>query len=130
MSSGWVRLEQPDVYEEHGDGEEEKQPPLPADAAALGHDEHAVHGAAEAHARRVKGVVHLLGEGGRFADFVADGSRHVFEDPDFAQNARNLLVVLTLQLVQNRVAVLPLLVRRRSSVRVGGRPGVAVAIAH
>lgn len=115
-----IVLEQPDVYEEHGDSKEEEQPPLPADAAALGHDEHAVHGSSEAHARRVKGVVHLLGEGGGFADFVADGSRHVFEDPNFAQNTRNLLVVLALQLVQHRVAVLPLLVGRRSSVRVRG----------
>lgn len=71
--------EQPDVGEEQDDGGEEAEPDLPPDAGPLGHEEHAVHGAAEAQARLVERVVHLLGQGARVADLVADRRSHLFQ---------------------------------------------------
>lgn len=56
------------------------------------------------------------------------GLTYVLEDLDFAKNARHLLIVLALQLVQHRVAVLPLLVRRRSSICARGRAAVRVSV--
>lgn len=53
---------------------------------------------------------------------------YVLEDLDFAQNTRHLVIVLALQLVQHRVAVLPLLVRRCGSVCARGRAAVGIPV--
>ena len=71
------RLEEPDVGEQEDDGDEEAEPHPPAHAGALGHEQHAVHGAAQPETGLVERVIHLLGEGGRVADFVSDGHRHL-----------------------------------------------------
>ena len=70
--------EQPHVREEHPNRDEKPEPDLPADARLPRHPEHAVHGAAEARARAVEGVVHGVGEGGGGADLVADGEGDLF----------------------------------------------------
>lgn len=43
------------------------------------------------------------------------GRTHILQNPDLAQDPRDLRVVLALQLVEHRIAVLPLLVRRRGA---------------
>lgn len=67
-------LKQPNPSEKQEHGKSEGEPGSPADAgAALGHAEHAVHGAAEAGAGAVEAVVHVGGEGGGGGDFGGDG---------------------------------------------------------
>lgn len=68
-----ARSKQPDIPEQEDNSSEEGHPDLPADAGALRHAEHAVHGTAQAHTSAIERVVHLLGERGRITDFVADG---------------------------------------------------------
>lgn len=57
----FLALKEPHVGKEQDDGSEEGDPDLPAHTGSLGHEEHAVHGAAEADSCRVECVVHLLG---------------------------------------------------------------------
>lgn len=64
---------QPHIRKDEPDGQEEAKPDLPAHARLLGHAQHARHGAPEADARVVEGIVHAVGEGGGGADLVADG---------------------------------------------------------
>lgn len=54
-------LKEPHVHKEQDDGGEEGDPDLPAHAGSLGHEEHSVHGTAEADSCRVECVVHLFG---------------------------------------------------------------------
>lgn len=101
-----LRLEQPDVEEDEDDGGEEGEPDLPAHARPLGHEEHPVHGAADARPRRVERVVHLLHEGRRVADLSAHGLRHGAQDLDLGEDARHLRVVLRLEGLERRRVVL------------------------
>lgn len=116
--------EQPHVHEQECHGREEAEPDLPAHAGAFGHEQHAVHGAPQADAGRVEGIVHLLREGGRVADLVPDGvghlggvsiawkarggrgGTHLLQDLDLAENSIDLRVVLALELVENGITVL------------------------
>lgn len=100
------RSEQPDVHEDQDDGGEEAQPDPPADARLLGHDQHPIHGAAEPEPRVVKRVVHLVHHGRGVADLVTHGHGQRLEDLDLAQDARDLRVVLALELVERRRVVL------------------------
>jgi len=70
-------LEKPHVNKQDNHGHEKPQPGLPADAGPLGHQEHPVHGAAQAQACLVKAFVHLFGERGGLADFIAYSYRHL-----------------------------------------------------
>lgn len=54
------------------------------------------------------------------------GKSYIFQRPNFAQNPLDLIIILALQLVQHRVAVLPLAIRRRRSVASSALPGVEV----
>lgn len=59
------RLKQPNPCKKQEDGKREREPGSPTNArAALGHAEHAIHGASEAGASVVEAVVHVGGEGG------------------------------------------------------------------
>ena len=70
--------EKPDVPEQQEDGRDEGEPDTPADAGPTGHAQHPVHRRPESDARALERVVHLLGQGGRVADLVADGERYLF----------------------------------------------------
>ena len=68
---------QPNIRKHEPHGQEEAEPDFPAHARLLGHAQHAGHGAPEADARVVEGVVHAVGEGGGGADLVADGDGYL-----------------------------------------------------
>ena len=80
--------EQPNPREETPNGDKKPQPDLPPDARAFRHPEHPTHGPPEPHARAVEAVVHLVREGRRVADLVADGHSQLFQLADFAREDR------------------------------------------
>ena len=69
--------EQPHIPKQEHHHPQKAKPDPPADTGALGHEEHAVHGGAEAEAGALERVVHLLGQGGGVADLVADGEGYL-----------------------------------------------------
>ena len=65
--------EQPNIRKNHPHRHEKPQPNPPPDPRLLRHPQHAVHRPPQPDARAVERVVHGVREGGRGADFVADG---------------------------------------------------------
>jgi hypothetical protein len=65
-------LPQPNPPKQQYDGSKEAQPSLPPNTRLLSHPQHAVHRALETDPRIFKLIVHLLCQGGRVADFVAN----------------------------------------------------------
>jgi len=63
---------QPHPPEQQDNRGKEPDPNLPPDPRLLRHPQHAIHSAFYLVSRVLKLVVHLLGEGGGVADFVAD----------------------------------------------------------
>jgi hypothetical protein len=66
------RLAQPDPPKQQYDRREETNPHFPPHTRTLCHPQHPVHRASQLQSRVLKLIVHLLGEGGRVADFVTN----------------------------------------------------------
>lgn len=66
-------LKQPNISENQPHRHEKPNPDFPPHARLLSHPQHAVHSPSQPHACVVKRVVHVVSEGGRGADLVADG---------------------------------------------------------
>ena len=88
MTQDLLSLEKPHVNKQDDYGHEKAQPCLPADAGPLGHQEHPVHGAAQAKACLVEAFVHLFGERGGLADFIAYGYCHLHRKLVWGGNER------------------------------------------
>jgi len=137
-----IPSKQPNIHKKQEHENEEAQPDLPAHARPLRHAQHPVHRASQPIPRTFKPVIHLLRESRTVTNLIAYRKRdlsndrqqtlvppkcfqafldtHILQHPDFLRHLPNLILILTLQLVDNGIAVLTLPVRRR-------RPETAVS---
>jgi hypothetical protein len=123
-------LAQPHPPKQQYNNREEPDPNLPPNPRLLRHAQHAIHSAFYLVSRVFELVVHLLGEGGRVADFVADEvcelksvgepssseasekSRkrrraYILEHLNLRRQHADMLIILTLQLIQHSRRILP-----------------------
>lgn len=114
-------LPQPYPPKEQYDHRKEPHPDLPTNARLLGHAQHASHSPLDLIPRVLKLIVHLLCQGGRIADLVANkvcqlrmsisnhktpcmstGEKtHILQHLDLTRQHSHMLIVLALQLIQH-----------------------------
>ena len=105
-------LKQPNPPKQHPDREKEPKPNPPPHSRLLRHPHHPPHRAPHPRARALKLLIHLLGQGGRVPDLDANRLAQILQHAHLADEGAGRIVVLRLELVEGRGAVL--------AARVGG----------